>query len=410
MSDNTTNMTEKDAQSYVGTYAVHQYRDWSGEHRIMHKVAAPFSLPPAHSGKRVSKNLSDNAARKMADSCEYVSMKKGGYSTFLTLTFNSSTRRKIRKGKTTIQKEASRFFDSLQKVYARGWDCEFDNGDFERVEGKADKLDYLWVAENPVTCTDVDIKTGVISDRRDNPHLHVLLRWEVDYKYFKAWSERIEKVWGNGFAHLEKLKSRKRETAAAYLMKALKYIAKAVGGSDQGVIEGNRYGISKSARAPQWETLYTFAWCKLGQLIERARFKQNQKRKPLEQMRNDLKDQLEQATTKQQKSAIQKALEKTREKIEKEKGGIYYGRNRVLCKGHDAKDRLFNWFESMGFEWYKKPLSLYSEILRKKQLGIDEYMHKWHEHTNRLGWENRIPEWWAAVAKHRELSEKLAWF
>ncbi len=392
MSD-TIKISEDEAKKQVGIYAVHQYRKWSDEHRIIHKIAAPYSIPPANSGRRVSKHLTNNAARKMSSSCEYVSLKKGGYTTFLTLTFDAEARKRLSNGG-TVQREVSRFFDAAQKVYQRGWDCELENGDFERVEGKKDKLDYLWVVENPESYT--DLKTGEIIG---NPHLHVLMRWNVDYSQFKSWAKRIEKIWGQGFAHLEKLKSRKRETAAAYLMKALKYVAKAANGADQGIVHGNRYGISKSARAPEWDTLYCFAWCKLGKLIEEARFKQNQKRKPLEKKRDDLKVQLSEAKTKKQKSAINKMLEKIKDKIKKEKGDIYYGRNRVLCQGGKAKDLLFSWFKKKGFEWFDKPLSLYSYYLNKKLKKEKEKMQAFIDWNKNSGFETREACWLQKMEK-----------
>lgn len=398
-----TDISESEARSLVGTYAAHQYREWSDEHRIMHKIAAPYSLPPLNSGQRKTSFLTPNAARKMAASCEFVSVKRGGYTTFLTLTFDAEARERLQLGG-TIQAEVSRFFDGLQKMYRRGWVA---NTGLQKmpVPAAGDSLDYLWVAENPDSY--LDTETG---EMVTNPHVHVLMRWAVPYALFEAWAGRIEKLWGQGFAHLEKLRSKKQGSAAAYLMKALQYLAKAAGASDQGTVYGNRYGISKSARAPEWETLYTFAWAALGQMIERARMKQNRTRKPMEQKRDYLKKQLEEASDKKQKNAIFTALQKVREKLESVKGDIFYGRNRVVAKGEEAKNRLFNWFKSQGFEWFDKPLSVYSEALRVKQVKKDSFMIRWHRHTHRLGWENNIPEWWAAVAKHRELANKYAWF
>ncbi len=390
-------MTEKEAQRFVGTYAVHQYRDWSDEHRIMHKIEAPYSLPPVHSGRRFTKHLSEAGARKLAESCEYVSSKRGGYTTFLTLTFNKKARKRLKNGG-TIQQEVSRFFDGLQKMYKRGWKPK---SSLLKLEGNSKPLDYLWVAEAPDSYT--VFETGEVIQ---NPHVHVLMRWNVDYQYFKDWAERIERLWGNGFAHLEKLRSKKGGSAAAYLMKALQYVAKAASGSDQGTIYGNRYGISKSARAPGWVTLYSFAWHVAGKLIENARMKQTRNRKPLEDQREYLKQQLKAAKTGSQKNAIQRALEKCRENLEKIKGDIYYGRNRVVCKGNEAKEKFFKWMISRGFDWFDKPLSIYAEILRKKQAKIDEYHNKWQKFSDEF---YDTPDWWKAY-KHGGADNQFSWF
>jgi hypothetical protein len=208
----------------------------------------------------------------------------------------------------SIGKEVSRFFDASQKMYQRGWvprikevtttksaaanmviysgtkrkvksalpmfcpefvdpfasDGEtFDNNSVEAVRynprkhnspkflghisGQIEKqapLDYMWVAEMPES-----------ENREKNPHVHVMMRWQVEQPVFRAWAERLESIWGHGFAKLERIKT--PQAASNYLLKAVGYLAKGSSG-EQGIIRGNRYGISASARAPKWECIGEF--------------------------------------------------------------------------------------------------------------------------------------------------------
>ncbi|MFT5755410.1 MAG: hypothetical protein ACI9LM_000117 [Alteromonadaceae bacterium] len=109
---------------------------------------------------------------------------------------------------------------------------------------KSAPLDYMWVAEMP------DNKKG-----EKNPHVHIMMRWNVPKPLFRAWADRLETIWGHGFAKLEKLKT--PEAASNYLLKAVGYLTKG-GSSEQGIITGNRYNISASARAPKWECIGEF--------------------------------------------------------------------------------------------------------------------------------------------------------
>lgn len=49
----------------------------------------------------------------IADSRHYMAVKHGGYSTFLTLTFNDEARVRIVSDENTIQYEARRFFNGI---------------------------------------------------------------------------------------------------------------------------------------------------------------------------------------------------------------------------------------------------------------------------------------------------------
>ncbi|MCM0151535.1 hypothetical protein [Photobacterium galatheae] len=190
----------------------------------------------------------------------------------------------------SIGNEVSRFLDGAQKMYQRGWIPAFrparkkrgksivqpagvkcgeviadgpftpirkgdqqdklgQNPRWKEKPGKglqkvAVPLDYCWVAEMPAN-----------EHGEPNPHVHVLFRWRVPKSYFHAWAGRLEGLWGNGFAKIEKIKHAK--AGAGYLVKAVGYAAKGRDGN-QGLIRGNRYGISACARAPGWHELASF--------------------------------------------------------------------------------------------------------------------------------------------------------
>jgi hypothetical protein len=238
--------------------------------------------------------------------------------------------------KTTIGKEVSRFFDGAQKIYQRGFVPEFietkapksekynqkivclspnyepvkpamvmycpevvtkksasgeiltfaEANDFEKYnprkhteceyleksacfgqKEKAAPLDYMWVAEMPDN-----------QDGDKNPHVHVLMRWQVNPQIFQAWAKRLEKLWGHGFAKLERINNPK--AASNYLLKAVGYLTK---GSDngQGDIIGNRYNISASARAPKWSCIGEFYADNFISILGELREKLNRKKAQL---------------------------------------------------------------------------------------------------------------------------------
>lgn len=235
-----------------GKYAVITHREWSDEFRIRVQVEQPNGRPPENTGERVTNMLSLRGARAIAESCHYMAQKKGGYSTFLTLTFYNDARARIASGESTVQKESSRFFDGCQKTYQRGWTNKITG---KRMKGHSEPLHYCWVVECPKN-----------ADGEDNPHVHILMKWKVPYSEFQGWAERIESLWGQGFAHLEKI--REPENAGAYMAKAAGYLTKAKGDSDQGIVKGNRYGISQESRAPAWELIGRFEAGIMGSLIK----------------------------------------------------------------------------------------------------------------------------------------------
>ncbi len=234
-----------------GTSTIIQFREWSQEWRIRTETRGANLNPPTQAGDRISELLSERGAKKIAEACEYMAT-KGGFKTFATSTFDESTRKKIAMGETTIQKEVSRTMDALQKMYQRGWTT---SGEVcEAVPGHSDKLAYCWVVEIPKN-----------ENGEDNPHVHMLLGWSVPYRHFKEWAARIEKIWGSGYFHLEKIKD--CACAGAYMAKAAGYLTKAQGADDQGKVKGNRYGISETARAPEWLTLGRAQLHSMGQII-----------------------------------------------------------------------------------------------------------------------------------------------
>jgi len=218
-----------------GCRAIVEFKEWADEWRLRTEVDGQNLNPPEQAGTRISDMLSHRGASKIAESCAYMNVEHGGYKTFVTGTFTPEVREKINSGETTIQKEVSRTMDGLQKMYQRGW----TTSDGERVAGNPNGLPYCWVVEVPKN-----------EQGEDNPHIHMLLGWRVEYKHFAEWSSRIEKLWGNGYFHLEKIKD--STCAGAYMAKAAGYMSKAQDNDTQGEVKGNRYGISAIARAPGW--------------------------------------------------------------------------------------------------------------------------------------------------------------
>ncbi|WP_256612985.1 rolling circle replication-associated protein [Vibrio ostreae] len=192
---------------------------------------------------------------------------------------------------TTIGKELSRFLDGAKKMYQRGWVAEHtvrtdpESGarycDLQKckVPMHAQPSDqgptnlpadfhYIWVAECPAN------EFG-----EPNPHVHVLLRWNVPKHLFSAWSARLEKIWGHGFAKLERI--RKPKAAGSYIIKAVGYAAKGAN-ADQGLIRGNRYNIAKCSRAPDWEVLTSFDADNMTAIIRELGHKLDMWKKPIQ--------------------------------------------------------------------------------------------------------------------------------
>ena len=311
-----------------------QRRDWSQEYRVLQTFQPrPSDAPEQQAGDRFTEKLTGRAVTKIFEAGAYVSTCKEGFKTFGTLTFNEERRRRVlgqaeitaeglpfcplkedKKGRlinpnTTMGAEVARFFDGVKKLYQRGvWLYETAKDEnsgaeycpitpiftdsnsgapYSKIEtnfsaqdvtgyqrrwaSTAERQDdflYLWVAECPG-----DEETGT-----PNPHVHFLMQWNTEKNIFRAWAERIEALWGNGFCKLERIK--KAEAASGYLIKAIGYAAKGKN-ANQGIIKGNRYNMARAARAPAWETLQTFEAENMAGIIKETAYKLEQWQKPL---------------------------------------------------------------------------------------------------------------------------------
>ncbi|MFL1484906.1 hypothetical protein [Marinobacter sp. LN3S78] len=435
-----------------GTWAVVERRDWCGEYRLrMETRAANSDLPPEQNGDRVTDMLTDRGARKISESCYFTACRRGGFTTFLTLTLSQEAREKlgrrvlvahprVNSGLTmapsieaarakpgpfcpdysrvdqittqnqeqeiaaeytpldretlrpyvplveawawSVQKEASRFFEAIGQMYRRGWQYQNDQGDtvklkgsralycvegededrktgapFTRLKWWREPLDYLWVAENPDR---IDEETGEVLG--ENPHIHVMMRWRVPYQHFQAWAARLEKLWGQGMAHLEKIKEPSK--AGAYVAKAAGYLCKAQGKGDQGSIRGNRYGISKRARAPGWIECERHQVGMMGWLLAEANEAWQRKHGEKIQRRERLKSQLEQATTGAARQKIGRILEGVRKELEPLPKVSKYG---AIFKSETQKDQFMTWARKQG--WSEKPqCSQWLHQWRREQL------------------------------------------
>ncbi|NGZ66301.1 hypothetical protein G6Z92_04775 [Vibrio aestuarianus subsp. cardii] len=257
-------------------------REWSNQIKMQLVYhPAPQDAPPTNNGDRYTEKLTSRAVRKIFESGAYVAAAQGGFTTFLTLTFTPEQRDKIFSGEVTLGSEVSRFLDGAKKMYRRGFTAEIrgekDNNlqrnitlcnEVREVEGRNDGFHYIWVAECPAN-----------ENGEPNPHVHILLNWQVEKEIFHSWAQRIEKIWGNGFATLEKIKHPK--AAGSYLIKAVGYAAKG-DNATQGLIRGNRYNIARCSRAPSWDVLAAFDVDNMASIIRECGYKLERWRKPLE--------------------------------------------------------------------------------------------------------------------------------
>ncbi|EIJ0948389.1 hypothetical protein N5280_004033 [Vibrio vulnificus] len=181
---------------------------------------------------------------------------------------------------TTIGAEVSRFINGLKKMRKRGFPAYVTERDSEsgrlfcpvpavKASVLPDNSDfhYLWVAECPAN-----------EDGEPNPHVHLLMDWEMPQALFSAWAGKIESLWGNGFAHVERIK--KPEAAGTYIIKAVGYAAKGEN-ANQGLIRGNRYNMAACSRAPKWETLLSFEADNMAGIISELGHKLDQWKAPI---------------------------------------------------------------------------------------------------------------------------------
>jgi len=314
----------------VGCKTVIEFRDWQDAWRIRTEAECISGMaPPQQSGLRESDTLTARGATKIAESCEYMHLQHGGFKTFVTGTFRDDVRELIASGETSIQKQVTRTMDALQKMYQRGWTKK--NG--ERVAGHSQGLPYLWVVEVPEN-----------AQGEPNPHIHMLLGWRVDYADFKEWAERIEAIWGNGYFHLEKIKD--SACAGAYMAKAAGYLCKAQDKDDQGTVQGNRYGISKTARAPAWLVVKYAQLHAMGQLIFDIYDHLTVKYGEHYRERKALNTRL--ANTPKTSKGLRKKIGERLAKVRKTISDIPVRCNKyqVVIKGNDAAYQFFEWLKT----------------------------------------------------------------
>lgn len=436
--------------------AVVERKDWADEFRIRTKVEqAITSLPPEQAGPRYTRALSLEGARKISESCRYMALKHQGFSTFLTLTLDDAARcrveirvnhgpcteleykpatktrrahylpkvthlegltarydknrpRRVRWIKDghchdmtfqTVQKELSRFWDAANKLYQRGWVEEIE-GKEHRGQPHDETLQYCWVVENPK-----NERGG------DNPHIHVLMKWRVPYRDFQAWAKRIEKVWGQGTGHLEKIKE--PEKAGSYMAKAAGYLTKGEnGGSDQGLVRGNRYGISRDARAPDWECVGVYENGIMGTLIRDVHDHFLFAHGPKLQQRNRLKELLEE-TPKEEKAdrqRIGKALEKVRTELNQSPDIPHRpSRYQLVITGVHKLAEFFSWAKDdtgqMKTSWLpsKERGVAWSESERPAGAWYREWYQRISEQRRRIHsaradkWKGMCDAYWHAV-------------
>lgn len=473
-----------------GTYAVIERRAWAGEWRVRTEARPGCLLDtPDQAGARFTRMLSTRGGRKIADACYYTAVKRGGMTTFCTLTLGQGARDLIERrewraagdlsepfedgsgrwmvsdpvridpvrakqgrlapdfsgeyqtsaGATrlpvagpfglldpetrrpftpvqrayvwSVQREAGRFFEAANKMYQRGWQYRravpastpiihpesgseysplagqwktvkvpgnralycvegpgLDKGtgaEFTRIKWWREPLDYLWVAEAPDKTDDdgrpVADADGVLIT---NPHLHVLMRWRVDYRHFRYWARRLERLWGQGMAHLEKIKDGSK--AGSYVAKAAGYLCKAQGKdqNDQGEIRGNRYAISKRARAPGWTECERHQIGIMGWLLAEYHEAWQAKHGDKIRQREKLKLDLDATSDPGHRQKIGKILEAVRAQIEPLPRASKYA---VILKNEYQAQRWLAWAERRGWSRQRQE-SLWLVEWRRAQL------------------------------------------
>jgi len=376
----------------VGCKTVIEFRDWQESWRVRTEAECiSGTLPPSQSGLRESDMLTPRGATKIAESCEYMHLQHGGFKTFVTGTFCDEVRERIASGETSIQKEVTRTMDALQKMYQRGWTK--DSG--ERVSGHCDGLPYLWVVEVPEN-----------DQGEPNPHIHMLLGWRVAYTDFKEWAARIEGIWGNGYFHLEKIKD--SACAGAYMAKAAGYLCKAQDKDDQGTVQGNRYGISKAARAPAWLVVSYGQLHAMGQLIfdiyDHLTVKYGEQYRERKALNNKL------SNIPKAKKGLRKKIGERLAKVRQELNDIPIRCNKyqVVIRGKGAACSFFNWLQrpteqgSVQEAWLPvKPEGLHWEQGPKPEAKHTQYFSRlYKKFQNNRFWRRleQVPDWIDAAA------------
>ena len=226
--------------------------------------------------------------------------------------------------------------------------------------------------------------------------MHVLMRFRVPYKAFQPWAKRIEKLWGQGFANLEKIKD--GEKAGAYMAKAAGYLCKAQGKSDQGTVHGNRYNISKSARAPDWVSIGRYELGRMGFLLSEASEHFEDKFGHFKKQRDQLREQHKTAQG-VDRIKIGKRLEKTRQILQKMPRMSKY---QAVLKGEQQFNQFMDWAKT------DEPVSNHSWLPNKEENegflyaeGKSQWRNEFDSRHSRIK-ENR--------AIRRELRKWNTWF
>ena len=226
-----------------------------------------------------------------------------------------------------------------------------------------------------------------------NPHVHMMLGWSVDYKHFQPWRKRIEAIWGNGYFHLEKIND--PLCAGAYMAKAAGYITKANGQSDQGEVKGNRYAISRAARAPEWYTIGEFEMGVMGSLIREIHDNIMDKHAALFYERKRLNELRETTRTtakkhqdknngkypfwaKRQLEKIGSQLMNVREKINSLP--IRATKYQLILKGQSTFNRFLGWSMAGGWHPNKRPDSHWLHRIKQRLYQRKQRRGAWLDH------------------------------
>lgn len=377
----------------------------------------------------------------------------------------------------SIGNEVSRFIDLAQKTYQRGWKPDFmparvkrgqsvvreagekcgkviADGPFTPIrrgdskdkieqnprwkegrDGKLKKcavpLDYCWVAEMPAN-----------ENGEPNPHVHLLMRWKVPATHFHAWAARLERIWGNGFAKLERIKYAK--AGAGYLVKAVGYAAKGRDGN-QGMIRGNRYAIGASARAVDWKDVASFQADNMAAIIaeceeklarknahyeeqeRRARIKLKETKRIHQITRNNKKLTEEQRLARIEKyknkmQALDSEIEQARE-VRRQRGVRAVGHYQITFSGENSTENFDNFLgwalncrqwqansrnEAIKGELESAKMQLVSQ-LREEHKALQDDLDLSDEQISRLEYvHNRLDEVQADIDYHRMLRLQMA--
>jgi len=337
----------------------------------------------------------------------------------------------------SIGNEVSRFTDLAQKTYQRGWVPDFmparvkrgqsrvkqagekcgrivADGPFtpirkgdqkdkiyqnprwklnkkDELKKSAVPLDYCWVAEMPAN-----------EDGIPNPHVHLLMRWRVPETHFHAWAARLERLWGNGFAKLEKIKHAK--AGAGYLVKAVGYAAKGRDGN-QGMIRGNRYGISAVARAKGWENIANFQADNMAAIIaeceeklarSNAHHNETEKRAQIKLKEAKRQHQIAKNSKKLTEEKRAKRIEHLKEQMnifdddiaqareaKRKRGVIATGHYQITFTGENSTlnfDRFLGWaFNNRQWQANSRNESIKDELENAKQQLIEELREEHRE-------------------------------